>query len=558
MTREPDQQAQDIIREQEIASGLRGNWESVWEQIAQRILTQYTQQFKGQNRSASMTGQQRTEEMVDATGALALTRFAAAMESMLTPRHSTWHTLIPDDPALMQNRMVRFWFEDVTRLLFRYRYAPTANYASQKHEDYLMLGAFGTGTIFTDALQLRGQQGLRYRAVHLGQNYFMENHQGIIDQNYRRFDLTARQAVQQFGADNLPEKIAKDGADPKRGHEVYWFIHKVAPRKPEAYDPERRDVKGMPWESIYVSVTGQQTVKESGYYTFPYSISRYVTTPGEVYGRSPAMFALPSIKGLNEIKKTLLKQGHRITDPVLLMHDDGVLDSFSLRPGALNPGGVNADGKLLVQPLPTGNIAVGKDQALEEKQTINDFFLVTLFQILVDTPQMTATEVVERAREKGALLSPTMGRQQSESLGPQIERELDVLQQQRLLPPMPQRLLDAQGKYTIQYDSPLTRMARSEEVAGLMRTIDYFKEVISVTQDPSPLDHYDWDTIVPEVSDIQAIPVRWRKSMQEIQAVRQDRAKQAQQQQMVDAAPAASNVLKTLMPKPPAQPAGVA
>ena len=40
-------------------------------------------------------------------------------------------------------------------------------------------------------------------------------------------------------------------------------------------------------------------------------------------------------------------------------------------------------------------------------------------------PQMTATEVIERTNEKGILLAPTIGRQQSEYLGPMIERELD-------------------------------------------------------------------------------------------------------------------------------------
>lgn len=43
--------------------------------------------------------------------------------------------------------------------------------------------------------------------------------------------------------------------------------------------------------------------------------------------------------------------------------------------------------------------------------------LVTLFQILTETPQMTAAEVVERTNEKGILLAPTVGRQQSEYLG---------------------------------------------------------------------------------------------------------------------------------------------
>lgn len=551
---ESDENAIRVIREQEYAAGLRGNWEMIWEQIARRILTQYSQQFTAQGRTlTSFPGQQYTDEMVDATGALALTRFAAAMESMLTPRNSTWHYLKPSDPVLMKDREVRLWFEEVTRLLFQYRYAPKANYASQKHEDYMMLGAFGTSAMFIDALDDRFERGVRYRAVHLGQNYFMENHQGQIDKNYRRFPLTTRQAIQQFGLENLPDTFADDLKTPQKAEKIHWFIHKVTPRDEADYDPERKDARGMPFYSCYVSLTGKKTVREGGYFTFPYSISRYVTTPGELYGRSPAMFALPSLKTLNEIKKTMLKQGHRSVDPVLLAHDDGVLDSFSLRPGAINPGGVTADGKPLIHTLPMGNLVAGKDQADEERQTINDFFLVTLFQILVDTPQMTATEVVERAREKGALLSPTMGRQQSESLGPQIEREIDVLVQQRLLPPMPPALVEAQGEYQIQYDSPLSRMARAEEVSGLMRTVDYLRSVVEVTQNPEPLDHFDWDVIVPEMSDLQAIPVRWRKSLQAVQQLRESRAQQGQEQQMIEAAPAAAAMMKTMMPKPPAQ-----
>jgi head-to-tail connecting protein len=544
-----DQQAQDICTEQEVAAGLRGNYEATWEQIARRVLPAYATQFQGANRTSQTPGIQHTEEMIDSTAALALTRFAAAMESMLTPSSSTWHTIVPSNLLLMKDRDTRIWCEEVTRLLFKLRYAATANFASQKHEDYMMLGAFGTGNLFIDALDDPYTKGLRYRAVHLGQCYFKENHQGIIDTNYRKFELTARQAVQQFGASSLPESIVKDAASPRGNSKPYWFIHKVAPRAD--YDQGRKDLKGMAYESCYVSITGKVTVRENGYHTFPYAISRYVTGPGELYGRSPAMMALPTIKSLNEMKKTLLKQGHRTVDPVLLAYDDGVVDSFSLRPGAINPGGVNQDGKPLVHALPTGNLAVGDKIMEQEKLVINDFFLVTLFQILVDTPQMTATEVIERAREKGALLSPTMGRQQSESLGPMITRELDVLRELRLLPPMPPALLEAQGEVDFQYVSPLSRMARSEEAAGFMRTVEYAKEIFAVTQDPSLMDSFNFDTAMPELADIQAVPTRWMNSLAEVKAIRDGRAKQMQMQQMIQAAPALSNMAKTVLPKPP-------
>lgn len=545
-----EERAQQVLKTQEHLGGKRGQWESTWEQIARRILTSYVMQFTGQNRAEQYPGQQYTEEMVDATGANALLRFAAVMESMLTPRSSTWHYLEPSDPVLMKDRATRLWFEDATKILFKLRYSPTANYASQKHEDYLMLGAFGTGAIFIDALKSKTVRGLRYRAVHLGQNYFMENHQGIIDTNYRRFSLTSRQAVQQFGVENLPEKIVEEAKDGVKGDSVHWFVHKVAPRDEKEYDPTRVDAAGMPFYECYVSVTGKHLISEGGYFTFPYAISRYMTTPGETYGRSPAMFALPSIKTLNEIKKTLLKQGHRSTDPILLAHDDGVLDSISLRPGSVIPGGVNADGKLLINTLPIGNPIAGKDQADDERATINDFFLVTLFQILVETPQMTATEVIERAREKGALLSPTMGRQQSESLGPQIEREIDLAMKMKLLPPMPPALIEAKGQYEVRYDSPLSRMARAEEASGGLRTLETALMVAEKSQNPEALDHFNFDEIIPELGDINGMPVRWRNSMQKIQQIRKGRSQQQQAQQAIEAAPAASNMLKTLMPQP--------
>jgi hypothetical protein len=552
-----DQNAQDVIAEQESAAGFRGHYEQTWEQIARRVLPAYATEFGGQNRFRPVPGVQHTEEMVDSTAALALTRFAAAMESMLTPGSSTWHTIVPSNPLLMKDRATRLWCEDVTRLLFKLRYAATANFASQKHEDYMMLGAFGTGCLFIDALDSRVEKGLRYRAVHLGQCYFKENHQGIIDTNYRKFDLTARQAIQQFGTAQLPEVIVKAAANPRNQMQRYWFIHKVAPR--EDYEPGRKDRAGMPYTSCYVSVTGKQTVADGGYYSFPYAISRYVTGPGELYGRSPAMLALPTIKSLNEMKKSVLKQGHRTVDPVLLAHDDGILDTFSLRPGALNPGGVNADGKPLVHVLPTGNLAVGDKMMEAEKLVINDFFLVTLFQILVETPQMTATEVIERAREKGALLSPTMGRQQSESLGPMITRELDVSRELRLLPPMPPALLEAQGEVEFVYVSPLSRMARSEEAAGFMRTVDYCKEIFSVTQDPRIMDAFNFDVAIPELADIQAVPMRWMNTAQQMQDIQAGRDQQAQQQQMIQAAPAMANIAKTVLPKPPqAAPVGTA
>jgi len=181
-----------------------------------------------------------------------------------------------------------------------------------------------------------------------------------------------------------------------------------------------------------------------------------------------------------------------------------------------------------------------------ERQIINDGFLVSLFQILVDTPTMTATEVLERAREKGALLSPTMGRQQSEMLGPMIEREVDVLLKQGLLPPMPDILIEAQGEFEVVYDSPLSRSQRAEEASGWLRTLEAAIAYANTTQDLSVLDQFDSDVIYQQLAEINAVPASWMRAPAAVQEIREARAQQQQVQQMVEAAPAAAGVMKAL------------
>lgn len=542
--------AQDLCNRFSRLQAGRGTFEALWEEIAKTVLPQYAWTFFARGNEITQ-GMKKTESMVDATAALALPKFAAVMESLLTPRQQIWHLLKPTDKSLKRNRNVMLWFDEVNRLLYDYRYAPKANFQSQNHEGYMQLGAFGTDCMFIDSLD--GGVGLRYRSCPLGEMFFLENHQGQIDTVYRRLPLTARQAVQKWG-DKVPENIRKLAESGTNQEMQYQFLHCVKPRtEAEGYDPNRADAKGMKYASYYLTYgTGTGSVpnvilQEGGYRTFPYAIGRYVLAPGEVYGRSPAWLVLPNIKVLNEQKRTLLKIGHRAVDPVLLAHDDGIIDSFSLKPGSMNYGGVTADGRPLVHALPTGNVPLMEKLMEPERHSIHDAFLITLFEILVqDRRDMTATEVLERAREKGMFLSPTMGRQQTEMLNPMIERELDVLTQQGLIPPMPQMLLDQQAEYKVEYDSPMSRMARAEQASGFMRVADFGIQYATATQDPSLLDYLDFDAAIPEFADINGVPARLLRSQEAVDAIRKGRNQQAATAQMIEAAPAAASVIKTL------------
>lgn len=505
------------------------------EEVAQLILPTSRNTFFYQNYNTP--GAKKTQQQVDATGALALHRFCAIADSLVTPRNMHWHGLQGDD-YVMKDRASRLWFESTTRMLFKQRYDTNANFAAQNYNNWQSLGAFGNSTMYVDRFDNRwagGGRGLRYKSVPFGETYYGENHQGKVDRMIRWFRLTAYQAVQKFGIEWLPETLIAPLQQDSQT--TFNFLHCVRPREHD-YDPDALDARAMRFSSYYVSVEGQCLMApEGGYHKFPYSVSRYDQTPGEVYGRGPAMLVLPALKTLNAQKITFLKSGHRAADPVLLMADDGVV-GMDMRPGAQNKGGVTSDGKLLVHTLPVGDIQISLEMMQEERGIVDDVFLVSLFKVLSEHPNMTATQVIELVNEKGMLVAPTLGRQHTEYVGGLVERELDLLADMRMLDPMPPRLREAMGHYEVTDTSPLSLAARAGEAAGFMRTVEQVRELVNITQDPSLLDPFDFDVATPEIARINNTPERWMADPDKIAAKRNNRAQKEVLAAQTAAAPA--------------------
>lgn len=523
----------------------RGNWEVQWNDTAKIVCPTDLNSFQG---TRIVEGDKRTQYLYDSTANTALTRFVAILDSLLTPAASKWHALITDDPKLNKNRQVRQYLEETRDALFRERYRQTANFTEQNQNVWFSLGAYGTGGMFID--QLWGTKGIRYKFMHLGELYHSENHQGIPDRVYRHFRLTARQAIQKW-PDTAPALIKTMAQTTPET--PYEFLHVVVPN--EEMDPGRRDYKGMPFSSCYIALVGNQMLEMGGYKTFPYAITKYQQTIMEVYGRGPMSDVLPTIKTLNEEKKVLLKQGHRITDPILLVHDDGILNTMSARPGTVVAGGVTSDGRPLVHTLQTGNLQITKEIMDDDRSTVKDAFFSSLIQILTETPEMTATEVMERAKEKASLLAPSIGRQE-QYLSRVIDREIDILRQQGLIGPPPGILQDALKNgvsHLVKYDSPLSKMRRADESAGLMRMVEQSLQIVQATQDPTVMHYYNWDEIIPDMADIGGVPARWMNSSDKVDQLKKAQAQQQAVQNAIQAGPAAAAVLKARQGGPSGQ-----
>jgi hypothetical protein len=528
-----ESRAAEVLEGYDRLKGARGTWEQHWQEVAERVWPTMAEMTGWRT-----PGEKRSEKIFDSTAQRALPRFSAAMDSMLTPATQMWHGLRTGIPELDDNVAVQRWCDSIRDILFRQRYAPTANFASQAFECYMSLGAFGTSALFID--EIPGVT-LRYRAIALSELVIDLDHTGRVDTVYRCFQLTARQAMQIPGwADKLPRGI-KSSAE-ARANDMFEFVHCVKPNGD--YVAGRAGPQGMRYQSRYVSREGQVLLDDSGYRSMPYAVGRYVTGPREIYGRSPAMEALADIKSLQEMEKTMLRMAHRMVDPPLILAEEGALNAFSVRPNALNYGYLREDGTPLVQPLQTGgNLPIGIEMSDQKRKAVNDSFLVTLFQILVENPRvMTATEVLQRAQEKGALLGPTMGRQQSEFLGPIIDRELDLLSAGGDLPVPPPQLMDyimGGGEILPKYTGPLARLMKAEEAAGILRTIEAILPVAQASGDMTVLRRINADQAVKVIAEANNVPAKALRTDEELEAMDAAQQEAAQMQQLLAAAPVA-------------------
>lgn len=527
--------AQEIVRQFEQIRQDRGTLDYHLQEVAERVLPREDTFYKVRQEK----GEKKTEKVFDSSPIVALERFASVMESMLTPRNQRWHNLKATLPELNQDDEVKLWFDEVTRILFAYRYSPKANFASQIFESYLQIGAFGTRSMFIDE---DPNGGIRYKALHLGNYYISEDHQGNVDCLYRTFMMTARAAQQKPGWDGkLPKKIA----EANNPFAEFEFLHVIKPR--HDYDPNRQDFKGMPYASYYIAMEDKTMLSEGGYTTFPAPASRYVKSSNEIYGRSPAMSVLADIKMLNEMNKTDIRAVHKLVDPPVLVHNDGVLGGIAprLTPNSINYGMVSPDGRPLMQPFQSGaRVDIAEEKMQQRRKAIDDAFLISIFQILTENPQMTATEALIRAQEKGALIGPVMGRQQSEFQGPLIERELDILQSQGLLPPMPPALIEARGEYEIEYDSPLNRLQRSEDATGIARTLDLVAPLAQI--DPSVLAVFDPHEATRILAEVNGVPQKALRSRDEVQEILDSQAEAEEAQRQVEQIGPAATAVKDL------------
>ncbi|MGF7151316.1 hypothetical protein FHS96_004979 [Sphingomonas zeicaulis] len=533
-----------ILHRQGVMELSRTNFETMWNDIAEHVLPRQSE-FLGNGWTEGLA---RMRRIYDERAILALDRGIATFEAYVIPRGQRWQTLEPRDDALLKTQRVREWYERKTSQLFALRSAPQSGFDTQAHESIASLLAFGTQGMWPELRRDRQGRpmGIFYRSEHIGQLYIMEDAWGRVDTVHRKFELTARQSIQRWGA-AAPEKAKEMATDIRRSEDKITYLHVIEPNS--RHEPGHIDWRGKPIASCYVELNSRELFSVGGYRTMPLIVSRFEKSPRETWGRSPAMTVLPAVKALQRMMRDLVTAIEFKARPPLLAGDDMLDYGIQLTPNGVTYGGLDDRGNQMVRAMFDGadlNDALQLQErtaALVDRAFWNDLYLVN--QELKS--HVTAVDIMERKAETGVLLAP-LGRQETEWLNPQTDREIDLMWEMGLLDDMPPEVVEAGGLYQLGYDNPLARVQKAQSAGGFYRLLEGVTPIISAR--PEMLDQflsiYPFEKLVRGLGYIHSVPASWEATDEEKAAAEQAQADAAAAERLLTAAPIVSKVANDL------------
>ena len=501
--------AKELVNRLNYLETYRKYWNTHYQELADYMLPEKSDIVRKRSR-----GEKRSENIFDSTSQLAVDLLSSALHGMLTSGATPWFHLDMKDENIGRDDEVREWLESSSMSMMRA--FNRSNFETEVHGMYVDLVVFGTGCMFIEM----EDKTLRFSTRHISEFFIQENQFGLVDTVFRKYKSPVRQVIQRFGLDNVTEYIKKK-FEQKPDEEVE-LLHVVLPRMNR--NPDKPDNQNMPFASFYIDMETKQFLSIGGFEEFPYVVPRFLKSTGEIMGRSPAMTALADVKMLNLMSKTIIQAAQKQIDPPLLVPDDGFILPVRTQPGGLNF--FRSGTRDTISPLNTGaNIPIGLNMEQQRREAIRSAFYVD--QLLSGTsPNMTATEVVQRQEERMRVIGPVLGRLMNEMLKPLIDRVFSLMLRNEMLAIPPEIL---QGRdIDIEYVSPLAKVQKSTSLNSTMKALEI---LLPLSQSLPVGDHLDADGLVRHVTDSLGVPKSVLRTNAEVAEIREQR-QQMQEEQM--------------------------
>lgn len=506
---------QELKDEFQALADARVLWERYWREIARYVLP-HTQHFDRMLVSAPTSSvmnavvdtpiaAQRSSQVYDMTSLWGIERLSAGILTLKTPESSYWHDLTIDtdfgyEPTYSESAAL----EKLRNYQFKVRSNPKSGFWSAHRSAIKSMCGFGDGWVYVEEV-FGGRVPYRYEFVPLNEIYASLGIDGRPARVFRAFRWSAVQIMEKW-PDCSNKKIIDAANDPKRKHDRFLVLHAVKPR-PDGAKIGRIGVRSADFASYYCLPDEMYMLGEGGYYEFPYMRYAWGNNGLNAYCEGPIAIALGEVKSLQEMAKNELLATQMLLRPPLAISSKN-MQRMNFNAGATNPGLINGDGRPLFAPLNAGVRPDFAQTIMEQRRgTVREMLYLNLWQILLDAPDMTATEALIRAQEKGELLGP-VGLSLNDGLATTVDREVGILGRKGAFREgsplaMPESL---QGREVAPvYTSPLDRLRKVGELVGITRLLEIAGQLAPLF--PGIKNRFDPDEIIEKAREILGAPV---------------------------------------------------
>lgn len=513
----------------------RASWIPQWQQIS-TLLTPWLGRYFRQDRNK---GWRRDQKVLDNEGLRALDTLGAGLLAGATSPARPWFRLATHDPELNNAQQVKLWLADVGQRMERV-FAKSNTYRALQ-QVYEEMGAFGTGATI---VLPNFNRVIHHYPLTAGEYAISTDWEGQVTTLYREFDKTVGALVREFGLENCSQTVKSlYGA----GTLEAWIpvVHAIEPRVDR--DPTKRDARNMEWGSYYFELGGDQDkcLRESGFKSFPAMCPRWSVSGGDIYGRGPASNCLGD---LGQLQQEQLRKGQAIdykVNPPLQVPDSMKNLDINRHPGGITY--VPAGGSQKIESM--FNVELDLEHLVADiedvRRRVNKAFFSDIFLMFDQensAPQMTATEVAERAGEKMLMIGPVLERLNSELLYPLIETTFAHMAEMGAIPPAPPEL---QGMdLTVEFVSMLAQAQRAIGTNTVDRFVGRLGTVAQLK--PEVLDKFDADAWADAYSDMLGVDPKMVLGNDQVAIIRQTRAAAQAAQQKLAAAQQVSEAARNL------------
>jgi len=484
----------------------RQPWVGPWQELTEYMLPRKNS-FTGTGLNSSMRGRTGDERIFDSTPMHALELLASSLGGLLTNPAMPWFDIAVRDRDMGDSREVRTFLQQARERMISLFNAEDAGFQTHAHELYLDVALLGTAVMYVES---DPETVVRFSARPLGEVYVAESARGMVDTVYRRYEISARQAIQEWGASCSDETKRKAEDKPEEKVDI---LHAVFPRTDR--DPFGIGAAHFPYGSVYLETKTNHILEESGYLEMPYMVPRWAKAAGETYGRGPGQTALSDTRVLNAMGRTALMAAEKMSDPPLMVPDDGFLGPVRSGPGGLSYYRAGSTDRIEALPIRV-DLRATEDMMTQRRESIRRIFLGD--QLSQEGPAVTATEAVIRQSEKMRMLGPVLGRLQTEFLSPLIGRVFRIMLRSGALPEFPQGLKP--DDLEVRYTSPVARAQKQYEAQGLAQTMEYLAPLVGTSDAFGIMDNFDTDRMARHVAELFGTPSDYMKPEKDVEASR--------------------------------------